>query len=411
MFSRNIEKIISESIEKYELVVLFGLPKTGKTTLLEKLFHDGVSRVDLKDEDDCFLANSNPKQFLDFYPLPLVVDDAERSPLLVETIIEKILKDKRKKQENDKKLQYFLTIYDSSLLRKIRVSLGEKAKILYLPSLSYLEEKGFPFDKGWQDGSVLVEKSIVNEKLYLDRKEVFERIYRGSLLFDSSKELQELYSDFVDTLVLKCVSELKAIAKEAKFRNLLFALSLRSGTYLQMNELSEMLELDGRTIKRWIDVLVSYRVVAFVDPLLPDVSKRILKTPKFYFLDAGLCAYLARYKNAESISYGPDASRFIETYVFIELYKHFENEGLDPRNVIFTYADIDKRAIPFLIYVEDKIYPVYVGTYFSGRDIEKDMRALKKYSCVIKKPIRFSFTKEPKEEQDLYELPFYSIGI
>ena len=108
MFSRNIEKIISESIEKYELVVLFGLPKTGKTTLLEKLFHDGVSRVDLKDEDDCFLANSNPKQFLDFYPLPLVVDDAERSPLLVETIIEKILKDKRKKQENDKKLQYLI---------------------------------------------------------------------------------------------------------------------------------------------------------------------------------------------------------------------------------------------------------------------------------------------------------------
>ena len=411
MFSRAIESILSESVKNYELVVLFGLPKTGKTTLLDQLFPKGVSRVDLKDEDDCFLANSNPKQFLDFYPLPLVIDDAERAPLLVETIIDKILKDKRKKQEDDKRLQYFLTLYDTSLLRKIRVSLGEKAKILYLSSISYLEEKGFPFEKGWQDGLSLLEKSVVNEKLYFDRKETFEKIYRGSFFFDASIDLQEFYADFVDTLVLKCVSELKAIAKEAKFRNLLFALSLRSGTYLQMDELSEMLELDGRTIKRWIDVLVGYHVVTFVDPLLPDVSKRILKTPKFYFLDTGLCAYLARYKDPESISYGPDASRFIETYVFIELYKHFENEGMDPRNVVFTYGDIDKRNIPFLIYLEEKIYPIYVGTYFSGRDIEKDMNALKKYSCEIKKPVRFSFVKEPKEEKDLYELPLYGIGL
>lgn len=411
MFQRDVEKAICDALNAYEVILLFGLPKTGKSVLLDRLFSKGFSRVDLRDEDDCFLANTDPKQFLEFYPLPIVVDDLERAPLLAETILDKIQKEKKKKQSSDEKTKYFLVLYDASLLKKFRIVLGDKAEVFYLSSPTYLEEKGISFEKGWKDGFSLLSKSIVNENLYFDRKTGFERIFNGAFFYDAAKDRNEFFSNFVDTLVLKCVSELKAIAKEAKFRNLLFALSLRNGTYLQFDELSEVLDLDVRTIKRWIDVLSGYHVVSFVDPLLPELSKRIIKTPKFYFLDTGLCSYLARYKDAESLAYGPDASRYLETYAYIEVYKHFQNEGLDPRNVIFTYSDIDKRTISFLIFKDEKIYPVYVGSYFLARDIEKDLKALKKYPYEVQKPVRLSFIKEPNKGEETYELPFWSIGL
>lgn len=411
MFQRDIEKAIRNALDAYEVILLFGLPKTGKSVLLDRLFPKGFSRVDLKDEDDCFLANTNPKQFLEFYPLPIVVDDLERAPLLAETILDKVQKERKKKPLSDAKTKYFLVLYDTSLLKKFRVALGDKVRVFYLSTPTYLEEKGVSFEEGWKDGSSLLSKSIVNGNLSFDRKIGFERIFNGSFFYDFSNDRNEFFSRFVDTLVLKCVSELKAIAKEAKFRNLLFALSLRNGTCLQLDELSEILDLDVRTIKRWIDVLAGYHIVSFVDPLLPELSKRIIKTPKFYFLDTGLCSYLARFKDSESLAYGPDASRYLETYAYIELHKHFQNEGLDPRNVVFTYSDIDKRMVSFLIFKDEKIYPVYVGSYFLARDVEKDLKALKKYPYAIQKPIRLSFVQEPSEGEKVYEVPFWSIGL
>ncbi|HBB05686.1 MAG TPA: hypothetical protein DCZ41_03780 [Firmicutes bacterium] len=411
MFQRDIEKKLLEALHEYEVILLFGLPKSGKSVLLDRLFPKGYSRVTLKDEDDCFLANTNPKQFLEFYPLPIVIDDLERAPLLAETLLDKFQKEKKKKPNDNIKTKYFLTLYDAPLLKRFRIALGDKVKVFYLSSPTYLEEKGVLASERWSDPSSTLLKTSVNENLFFDRKKGFERIFNGSFFYDASQSRDEFFKDFVDTLILKCVSELKAIAKEAKFRNLLFTLSLRNGTYLQYDELGEILDLDVRTVKRWIDTLVGYRIVAFVDPLLPEISKRVIKTPKFYFLDTGLCSYLARYKDAESLAFGPDASRMLESYAFIEMHKHFSNEDLDPRNVVFFYSDIDKRAVTFLVFLDEKIYPIYIDSYFLSRDIAKDMKALRKYPYIVRKPIQLSFSIAPKEEEGVFELPFWSIGL
>ncbi len=413
MASREIEKTIKENIKDVAVVVLFGLPGSGVGRLFERCFDSAYTRVPLKDEDDRFLANTSPRQFLDLYTEPLIIEDADNAPPLLAEIISRV-KNGKKKNANHQKPRFVLSMSDYSMLADFSFRLGQELKVFKVPAISFLEERGIlagdVFVSDYASRFSMVEK---NGALYENRATLFKRLLRGSFpdVIDGVATRETFYAALLKNISSLVSSGLRQRMNEGKFLVFLRALALRSSSYLEIQELSSLVGVDARTIKRWIEILSNNLVIALVDPLLPDVSKRIVRTPKIYFLDTGLCSYLAHYGDSDALSYGPLSGAMVETYVFSELHKHLLNQGLEPRNYLFYYADIDKKKVDFLLSDDKYIWPILVEGLFPKEEYVNDLKRLSKYGKSILPAVRFGFSKNILKHQDFVELPFYSIGL
>lgn len=413
MASREIEKPIKENIKDVMVVVLFGLPGSGVSRLLEGCFDSAYTRVPLKDEDDRFLANTSPRQFLDLYAEPLIIEDADNAPPLLSEIVSRV-KNAKKKNPNHQKPRFVLSMSDYSMLADFSFRLGQELKVFKVPTVSFLEEKGvFVGDALATDDADRFSRIEKEGKLYENRAALFQRLLRGSFfdVIDGTATKETFYAALLKNISSLVSSGLRQRMNEGKFLVFLRALALRSSSYFEMRELSSLVGVDTRTIKRWIEILSNNLVIALIDPLSPNISKRIIKTPKIYFLDTGLCAYLAHYDDGDALSYGPLSGAMVETYVFSELYKHLLNQGLEPRNYLFYYADIDKKKVDFLLSDDKNIRPILVEGLFPKEEYANDLKGLSKYGKRILPAVRFGFSKSVLEHQDFIELPLYSIGL
>lgn len=413
MATREVEKTIQENIKGVSVAVLFGMSGSGVENLLDRCFDDAYTHVPLKDEDDRFLANTSPRQFLDLYTEPLIIEDADNAPPLLIEIVNRVQNGK-KKGANHLKPRFVLSMTDHSILADLSFRLGKELRVFKVPPLSFLEEKGVVANNVFSNNDVELFSRIEKEEaLYENRAALFKRLLRGSFpgMVGGTLTREAFYAAFLKNISSLVSSGLRQRMNEGKFLVFLRALALRSSSHLELQELSSLVGVDHRTIKRWIEILSNNLLIAVVDPLSPDVSKRIIKTPKIYFLDTGLCAYLARYIDSGALSYGPLSGAIVETYVFSELYKHLLNKGLEPRNYLFYYADIDKKKVDFILSDGENIRPILVEGLFPKEEYANDLKGLIKYGKVVLPAVRYGFSKNILKHKDFIELPLYSIGL
>ncbi len=412
MLKREIEKLIEKTKFESPVVALLGLDESANKELLSSCFKE-CATVSLKDEDDRFLANANPKQFLDLYPEPMVIDSIELSIPLLKEIVSKVKNKKRKSQK--KGLRFVFSITDYSVLATLAFELGPLIETIKIPTVSYLEERNVASFSGENTFSAdrMASESLLHENIYEMRNVFFARLVRGmySDVIFGKENVRSFYGRLSEKITNLVLNGKKAGEKTASFKSFLYALALRAGETLSINELANLVDADVRTIKRWIEVLTANSVICFVDPYKPETSKRIIKTPKMYFSDTGLNAYLANYTDDKSLAMGPLRDKIVETYVFSELRKIFLNRGLEPRNFLFYYADIDKKAVEFLISDGNTIHPIFVSSLFSKERRKEDLMALQKYGQKIDEAIRFALIKEAERHNDFYDLPMHSIGL
>ena len=170
------------------------------------------------------------------------------------------------------------------------------------------------------------------------------------------------------------------------------------------------------TIKSWINILVTTRIVFLLEPYAKNLSNRIIKTPTLHFLDTGLCAYLGRWPNPESLENGPLCGRFYETYVITEILKSFYNKGYDPELLgekqIYFYRDRDKKEVDFIIETPDGIYPIEIKKGVKPSDPDKNFDVLNKYGKKVFAGIVIdSREKVFKINDRAYEMPIELIGL
>ena len=129
------------------------------------------------------------------------------------------------------------------------------------------------------------------------------------------------------------------------------------------------------TAKKWLSILVSSGLVALLQPYYNNVLKRAVKMPLMHFLDTGLCAYLLKWGNPETLERGAMSGAFFESWVFSEIYKSYINAGKEAS--IYYYRDKDKREIDLLIFENGTLYPIEVKkTASPGKTVTKHFKAL-----------------------------------
>ncbi|HEX3043194.1 MAG TPA: DUF4143 domain-containing protein [Bacillota bacterium] len=142
------------------------------------------------------------------------------------------------------------------------------------------------------------------------------------------------------------------------FFRFLTCVAARTGQMVNYAEMAKDTGISPPTAKQWLSILVSSGLVALIEPYFNITLKRIIKAPKMYFLDTGLCAYLTKWTSAEALEAGNMSGAFFETWVVSEIIKSYYNAGKRPP--LYYYRDKDQREIDLIIHANNVLYPIEI---------------------------------------------------
>lgn len=379
---RDIEEKIIEASRNFASITIYGPRQVGKSTLIKNIFPD-IKYITLDDIEIKDYALRDPKGFLKYYGKPLLIDEIQKAPKLLEYIKKEIdeMKIENLKKNEKIKLIYILSGSNQFELQDaITESLAGRTCIFNLASLSYNELKERKHHEPFNpEISVLKdkEKNIIN---FRTRKDIFEDIMIGGMPEYVINKLNRdmFFKSYITTYIEKDVRKVISSAKETTFMNFMKYVALRTACQLDYTEISRSVGIDTRTIKEWISVLETSGIIKLIYPYAKNLSDRVIKTPKLYFMDTGLATYLCGMPTADILEKSTFAGAFYETYVISEIIKSFYNNYKDT-SVIYYYRDKDQHEVDLIIEAFDSIYPIEIKKGINPVSHSKKFTVLKKY--------------------------------
>ena len=351
---RTSEDVIKKLSKQFKVVLVTGARQVGKSTLL-KHCDENRNYVSLDDLSERELAINEPKLFLETHKAPLIIDEIQYAPELLSYI--KLIVDK-----SDKKGQYWLTgAQQFHLMKNVSESLAGRVGILDLMGLSLVELSQTPNNEPFFPDLEYIEKRRENHKNY-STSNIFKIIYNGSFpALNNQDEFQDrnaFYSTYIRTYIERDIRDLSSISNEMKFLNFIRVVAARTGQVLKYSELANAVDISEPTAKTWLSVLVSSNIVYLLEPYYRNITKRMTKMPKIYFLDTGLCSYLTGWSSPEVIEKGAMNGAFFETFVVSEILKSYRHNGERP--LIYWYRDTQQKEIDLLIERDGKLHPIEI---------------------------------------------------
>ena len=204
---------------------------------------------------------------------------------------------------------------------------------------------------------------------------------------------EKYYSDYIATYLERDVRELSQVGKINEFYNFIVFLAARTGQELKYDEISKQIGVSAPTIKSWISILEASGIIFLLKPYFSSVSKRMVKTPKLYFMDTGLAAHLTRWPNAEVLMNGNMAGAILETYVVTEIVKSFLNSGKN-LNSLYYYRDFDQKEIDLLYVDSTSITPIEIKKNIDPYKPDKHFGLVNKFNLNVNPGLVFCMVKE-----------------
>ena len=334
---RDIEDLVKESEKTFKCVLVTGARQTGKSTMLKALFPD-KKYVPI---DDPFIeeqANDNPNMFIMLNPPPAFYDEVQRAPGLFRFI----------KIKCDESNQYGLFCLSGSqpleLMENASESLSGRVSIVELAGLSLREIQRSAFNEPFVPTMDYVKKRSQSAKA---PDNIWEIIHKGGYpeLQNPDLNWSSFFSSYVKTYLERDVRKLSAVQDLDDFRRFMIAVAARTGQMLNYANIADEIGKDAGTVKKWISILEASGIIYLLEPYTPSVLKKAIKTPKVYFRDTGLAAYLTRWLTPEALAYGAMSGAMFETYVITEILKSYSNQGIDYRYCVSYYRGRDKKVI------------------------------------------------------------------
>lgn len=413
---RDIENVLLKAAESLQVITLYGSRQVGKTTTADQLFGANFGFVSLDDIDELDLATSNPKAFFESHPWPLIIDEVQKAPLLLNEI-KRIVDEQRRiwmKENSSRQLMFVLTGSNQFELQEgVSESLAGRTAVIHMSSLTQVEKAGVSGGLFEVDFDSALGKQN-HPDLYKTRREVFEDIFLGSMpdVCTGVSERDMYYKSYIDTYIEKDVKKLISATNELQFRKFISLVALRTGQELVYSEISKILGIDVATCKRWLSILETSGIVILLQPFSPNVSKRIIKTPKLYFMDTGLCAYLCKWPTAEMLQDCAMSGAFFETFVVSEIFKSFYNNGIDPSRYLYYYRDVDKREVDIILVKDACIYPVEIKKGILPNKPTKNFSVLERYGIPVKRGMVIENTDRVRAINDMaFAFPVSLLGI
>lgn len=354
---RSIEDIVLKSEKTFKSILVTGARQTGKSTVLQKLFPE-KKYVPV---DDPFIeeqAVEQPEMFMMLNPPPVIYDEVERAPNLFRYI-------KIKCDESDERGMFCLSgSQPLELMEGVSESLSGRIGIIELSGLSMREIKGDSFNRPFVPTMEYVQERSKSVKPF---DNIWEVIHRGGYpeLQNPEVDWSVFYSSYIKTYLERDVRSLSAVQNLDDFRKFMIAVAARTGQMINYANIADEVGKDQSTIKRWLSVLEASGIIYLLEPFSSSVLKRAIKTPKVYFRDTGLAAYLTRWLTPETLANGAMSGAFFETFVISEILKSYSNRGIDYRYCMSYYRGRDKKKtseneIDLIIEENGTLYPVEI---------------------------------------------------
>jgi len=351
LYRRTIEKTLKELEKTFPAILITGPRQVGKSFLLKEYSKKKFSYVSLDDFSLREEALKDPKLFLSKYKLPLVIDEIQYAPNLMTYI--KILIDKDRKNG-----VFWLTGSQKfELMQGVSESLAGRIAIVDLLGLSQSEILKTPYKT-----KEFVPLNKYNKFKSLNINTLYYRIWRGSFpeLYRNKKiDWSKFYSYYVQTYIERDIRSLTQVADERKFLVFLKVLAARTAQIINYSDISKDIGVALNTVKNWISLLYSTGIIYLLPAYFNNLNNRAIKTPKLYFLDTGLCAYLSSWDNAKVLENGAMSGAFFETYVLSEIIKSYWHNGKQTNN-LYYYKDKDKKEIDLIIDKNNKLYLIEI---------------------------------------------------
>ena len=358
---RSIEEIALKSYKTFKCILITGARQTGKSTMIKRLFSD-KKYISF---DDPFIeeqAKENPYTFMMLNPPPVIYDEVQRV-----TDLFRYIKIKCDEQED-----YGLFCLSGSqpfeLMKNVSESLSGRAVIIELCGLSLREIMQDSFNKPFLPTMKYIQD---RSKSIKSPKNIWQIIHRGSYpeLQNPKIDWGIFYASYVKTYLERDVRSLSAVQNLNDFRKFMVAVAARTGQILNYSNIADEIGKDQGTIKNWISILEASGIIYLLEPYTSSVLKRAIKTPKLYFRDTGLAAYLTRWLTPETLAIGAMSGALFETFVVSEILKSYSNSGIDYRYCVSYYRGKDKskkngiemeREIDLIIEEKGVLYPIEI---------------------------------------------------
>lgn len=349
---RHIENVIDYGLKQTKVLLVTGPRQSGKTFIMQN-YYKKYEYVTFDDSNELITADKDPQLFFKDRSYPLIVDEAQYSQNIFRTI--KLIVDRSKE-----KGQIILTGSQSfELMEKVNESLAGRISIIEMSNLSLREINKLTFNEYFVPNKKYIRK---REKELINYNNLWEKIHRGQfpeLTSDKKRNWEWFYRDYVNTYLEKDIKKVINIRDEVSFKKFLVCIAARTGRELIYEEIASEVGKDAKTIKEWVSIVSQTGLIKKVYTYKNNVLKRLVKTPKIYFMDTGLVCYLVGWKTKEQVKNGAMAGNLFETFVFAEIVKSYLNTGKVVDN-IYYYRDKDKKEIDFVIEDNDTLYPIEV---------------------------------------------------
>lgn len=330
MFKRELESELKDLAKGYPIVTVIGPRQSGKTTIVQHAFSK-KKYANFEFPDVRKMALEDPRGFLEQFPDGAIFDEIQRVPELLSYIQPLV-------DEKDQKGMFILTgSHQLELQEAISQSLAGRTAILTLLPLDLCElsAAGFNFS--------------VDEWLF---KGGYPRIYKENL--DPTKA----YRSYFQTYVERDLRQLIQVKDLMQFERFIQILAGRIGQIINMEEIGGEVGISSHTVKQWISILEASFIVFRLPPYFENFGKRIIKSPKLYFNDVGLAAYLLGIQNETQLSRDPLRGNLFENAVLLELKKYRFNHGLEPS--FFYYRDVQKNEVDVIYKKGHELIPIEI---------------------------------------------------
>lgn len=356
-YRRALQKKWLEISECFPVLLLTGPRQVGKTTMLKNIREKNRKYVSLDDLSLRTLAKEDPALFLKEYSPPVIIDEIQYAPELMPYI--KIAVD-----SSDRKGRYWLTgSQQFQMMKGVTETLAGRVAIVNMLGFSLREKSAgkmnlelppfIPDDKSL--------KSRKSDSGYSFENDPFSEIWRGSfpaLIENPAIDRDVYFSSYLQTYLQRDVRDLSQVGNLQSFTTFIKVCAARTGQILNISDIAKDSSISIPTAKSWISILEASCQIFLLYPFHSNITKRLVKTPKIYFLDTGFCSYLTGWSTPKTLFNGAMSGHIFETFVFTEILKSWWNSIKTPQ--LFYYRDRDCREIDILILKDNTIYPIEI---------------------------------------------------
>jgi len=357
-YRRHIESVVKRIAKRKPVTVITGARQVGKSTMLKEVFHD-INYVTLNSPLVRESAKENPSIFFEANKPPVIVDEIQKAAELFDYIKDIVDEDKIKGQ-------FYLTGSQSmTLMKNISDSLAGRAGIIKLLGLSVRELAENPYRKPFLPTLERIEEAEKTSGKW-DYNKLVSCIHKGFFpeLYESESDLYDwadYHSSYFQTYIEKDIKDVLNIQDESAFIKFVKATASLTGEMLNLTTLAEICGKDVKTVKSWLSALESSGLVYLLEPYHNNFNKRLIKTPKLYFLDTGLACWLLGWNTPEQLINGAMWGHIFESFVFGEVLKSYYNDGI-VKPPLYYYRDKDKNEIDLVIEDGGILYPIEIKT-------------------------------------------------